>query len=399
MLSPIRPLPGWEALLTDPGYSRLESLEAMLRDGLSSSAAGQRLRADGVDADEVSALLTQAGLRERARGKFGTRAERMLFTPAGLEQASRGVVSALHAERFRSAGCTRVADLGCGIGSESLAFQAAGIDPIPVEIDSFTALIAAHNLGVPVHTADAEIFPLENADGVFLDPARRTAGHTDTRRLSSTNDYSPSLDFAFGLAERLPLGVKLGPAFDRDLIPANAEAQWVSVGGDLVEMGLWFGAAARAGIARSAIVLTGDGSHELTAAADAPDAEVGGLAEYLYEPDAAVIRARLIGRLAASLNAHHLSPGIAYLGSDALTPTPFAQAFRLLEELPMREKNLARALRERGIGRLEIKKRGADVDPAALRKRLRPSGPHAATLILTRINGRHAALLAERVTS
>ncbi|WP_454226790.1 THUMP-like domain-containing protein [Propioniciclava flava] len=40
-------------------------------------------------------------------------------------------------------------------------------------------------------------------------------------------------------------------------------------------------------------------------------------------------------------------------------------------------------MRERRIGTLEIKKRGLEVDPAALRKRLKPSGRAAATLVLT----------------
>jgi len=58
---------------------------------------------------------------------------------------------------------------------------------------------------------------------------------------------------------------------------------------------------------------------------------------------------------------------------------------------------LRRSLAARGIGRLEIKKRGADIDPATLRTRLRLKGPHSATLFLTRVGGRHTALLADRI--
>ena len=72
-----------------------------------------------------------------------------------------------------------------------------------------------------------------------------------------------------------------------------------------------------------------------------------------------------------------VSDGIAYLTADALTPTPFAQTFRVLEQLPSSEKQLKRALSARGIGKLEIKKRGADVDPAVLRTRLKLKGPHS----------------------
>ena len=102
------------------------------------------------------------------------------------------------------------------------------------------------------------------------------------------------------------------------------------------------------------------------------------------------------GLLAEQLDAGMVSDGIAYLTADSLRATPFAQAFRVLEELPGQEKHLRRALAERGIGSLEIKKRGADVDPAALRTRLKLRGPNRATLILTRTQGRHVTLLAER---
>ena len=389
--------PGWGALLSESGRQRLTAIAAELSAGSSLERTGARLRADGVDPDEVAALLTQIGLRAKARAKFGDAAERMLFTPAGLEQATRAPVAALHAARFAAAGCPVVADLGCGIGAESLALLAAGVDVRPVEIDPFTAAIAEHNLGVGVSIGDAEHARLDDVDGAFLDPARRTAGHRDTRRVTSPHDYSPSLDFAFGLAERLPTGVKLGPGLDRELIPPTAEAQWVSVDGQLVETGLWFGTVARPGVRRAALVLREGEHHELVADADAPDVETRPLGEYVYEPDGAVIRARLIGLLAGQLGAGMVGDGIAYLTADRPTATPFAQVFRVLETLPAGEKQLRRALAERGIGRLEIKKRGVPIDPAALRRRLRLNGPNSATLILTRAQSAHVALLAERV--
>lgn len=195
----------------------------------------------------------------------------------------------------------------------------------------------------------------------------------------------------------MPTGVKLGPGFDRSLIPDTAEAQWISVDGQVVENGLWFGSLARDGIRRAALVISGNTSHELTAAGDSDDAELGELGEYLYEPDGAVIRARLIGDLARSLDARMISAQIAYISSDELTLTPFAGAFRVIEQLPTDESKLKKELRTRGIGTLEIKKRGVDIDPAILRRRLSLKGANSATLFLTRIAGRHVALLAERI--
>ncbi len=349
----------------------------------------------------VTAVLTQARLRSKAAGKFGPFAERMLFTEAGLEQATRLSVAALHAGRFASSGLSRVVDLGCGIGGDAMAMAAIDLEVTAVDADEITAAIASYNLApfpnASVVNERAEDADLRGADGVYLDPARRTAGHGQTTRLTDPDDYSPSLNFAFELATGRSVGVKLGPGFDRDLIPSTAEAQWISVDGHVVEMGLWFGALARPRIRRSALVIDGGGGHELTAAEDSEDADAGELGDFIYEPDGAVIRARLIGDLARSLGARMLSNGIAYLTSSTLVPTPFASAFRVLETLPFAERDLKRALRERGIGTLEIKKRGVDVDPAALRKRLSLSGRETATLMLTRIAGRHTALLVDRM--
>lgn len=359
------------------------------------------LRKQGHPPTLVAAVLSQAKLRAKAAAKFGPFASRMLFTEAGLEQATRLKVAALHAGRFSRAGVHHIADLGCGIGGDALAMAAIDLEVTAAEADEVTAAIAAYNLTpfshVRVLHEQAENVALGGIDGAWLDPARRTTAGGTTTRIADASAYSPSLDFAFGLGERMPVGVKLGPGTDRDVIPAEAEAQWVSVDGDLVELGVWFGAVARPGIRRAALVIRGDAAQELTADADSEDAPVGPLGEYVYEPDGAVIRARLIGDLARANGAWMLSSGIAYLTSDIAFDSPFARGFRVIERLPADERQLRQALAARGIGTLEIKKRGVDVDPAQLRTQLKLKGAASATIVLTREAGRHIALLVERL--
>lgn len=365
-----------------------------------------RLRAAGHAPERVSAVVGQARLRHRAETKFGPFAARMLFTRAGLEQASRLAVAARHAGRFRDAGVRRVADLGCGIGGDSLGLAGIGLEVLAVEADEVTAAIAAYNLApfadaVAVRHARAQEVDLTEVDAVWLDPARRTAGHEETRRTSS-EEWSPPLEWSFDLAARVPTGIKLGPGFDRDRLPSGTdghpvEAQWITVDGATIELVLWTGSLAREGVRRAALVVTGDRAHEMTAPGDSVDEPVRPLGEFLHEPAGAVIRARLIGDLARDLDAGMVSDGIAYLTSDTLRTTPFAQTFRIRESLPTDVSRLARALRERGVGTLEIKKRGVDVDPARLRTRLKLRGSASATLILTRIGSARVALLADRV--
>jgi len=388
------------ALLTPDALRLLDAL-GEISSTADAADAVSRLRRDGHSPELVSAVVGQARLRTRATAKFGEFAGSMLFTRAGLEQASRLPVAALHAGRFRAAGLRRVADLGCGIGGDALGLAALGLEVTAVDADEITAAIASYNLApfgdaVTVRHGTAEDADLSDIDGVWLDPARRTAGHSETTRTRS-EDWSPSLDWAFDLALRMPTGIKLGPGFDRTQIPDSVEAQWISVDGSTIELVLWSGTLARPGVTRAALVIHGGTAHELTAPGDAEDVDVRPLGAFLHEPAGAVIRARLIGDVARELEAGTAAEGIAYLTSDAALTSPFVQTFRIRETLPADVRQLAKALRERGIGALEIKKRGVDVDPATLRTKLKLRGPESATLVMTRIGGRRVALLADRV--
>lgn len=383
-------------LLTPEALRLLDELEpsAGVGDAL---ALVSRLRKQGHPPARVAAVLTQYRLRRKAAEKFGPFAGRMLFTPAGLEQATRLRVAALHAGRFSAAGLTRVADLGCGIGGDAMAMAALELRVTAVERDEATAAIAAYNLmpfaSATVVHGDALDQPLDDVDGVWLDPARREGA----TRLASPDDWSPSLTQALAIAARVPTGIKLGPGMDRALLPEGLEAQWISVDGEVVELVLWSGPLARPGVGRAALVLRGDEPPaELRAEADSDDVEPGELGDFVYEPDGAVIRARLIGDLARSLGGRMLDSTIAYITTDAPTTTPFARGFRVLERLPINVATLKRALAAREIGTLEIKKRGVDIDPAALRPKLALRGSRSAVLLLTRIAGERAALIAER---
>lgn len=404
-------LTDFDRLLTERGQALLAELAAG-PEPADRLAAATRLRARH-PAELVSAALTQDRLRRRARAKFGEQAAALYFTEAGYEQSTRREVSRLRAERFMAAAVRRVADLCCGIGGDALAFAQAGIDVLAVDRDPLTCAVLRANaaaLGlaarVEVRCADVTQVPLDGCDAVFLDPARRA----ERGRVFDPAAYSPPWSFALGLAARVPAaGFKVAPGIPHDAVPADAEAEWVSVDGEVKEAGIYFGrlrtARRRATLLPGPHVLTvGDTRHRPgpdQGTAEPGDPEPGEIGRYLYEPDGAVIRARLLGDLAARLDARTLDPTIAYLTSDRLEQTPFAAAYEVTDVLPFTVRKLRVLVAERGYGTLTIKKRGADVDPEALRRELLRgrSGPasgktNAATLIITRHLGRHVALVA-----
>jgi hypothetical protein len=208
--------------------------------------------------------------------------------------------------------------------------------------------------------------------------------------------FSPTFDFVMAAAAKKPTGVKFGPGPPHEGIPDEAEAQWVSVNGDLVELSLWFGKLARPGIKRSALLIDAAGKHEITSAStERQDAPLGDIEEFVYEPDNSVIRSHLLGQLAEQLGAHIFSPEIAYLTSATELHSPWLKGYRVIDNLTFDRKKLKAYLREKGIGTLEIKKRGSDIVPEQLRKELQPKGKGAATLIVTRVGDAHRVLVCE----
>ena len=191
-------------------------------------------------------------------------------------------------------------------------------------------------------------------------------------------------------------------------VPADCEAQWVSVGGDVTEVTLWFNAVARPGIRRAALVIGPEGAAEMTSGEEfdaGPAAPVGPVEGFLYEPDGAVIRASLVADLALELGGRLVDEHIAYICAPELVDTPFARAYRVLEVMPFNVKGLKAWVRDNGIGVLDIKKRGTSVTPEELRKQLlatgkgtgKGAGKKTATLVLTRIGEERVAVSVEPV--
>jgi SAM-dependent methyltransferase len=360
-------------------------------------AAASAVRARGIGADLAAAALTQASLRGRAAMKFGPDAARMFFTRAGLEQATRAVVADRRAARLAAAGVRTLADLGCGLGADALAAARQGIQVYAVDADPLTAALAGANAEaagladrITVACADATTVEVERYDAVFADPARRQAGRG---RVFDPKAYSPPWDFVAGLAGRVPRTVlKLAPGIDHALLPEGAEGEWVSVGGDLVEAAFWCGPLA--GVARRATLIGADVT-ELTGSG-VDRAPVGPVGAWLYDPDPAVVRSHLVAEFAASIGGRLADPSIAYVYTDEPVDTRFGRRLGVTDVLPFSLKRLRALLRDRGVGTLEIRKRGSALVPEQLRKDLRLSGPNAAGLVLTRIGDAPTALLTTR---
>jgi SAM-dependent methyltransferase len=379
-----------------------------------------RLQADGVDLlpglDRIRAEVGPehagpawelARLRARARPVFGADADVLLFTADTLEQAGRPQLAARRAARLLAGGVDSVADLGCAAGTDTVALARASASVVAVDRDPVARALTtanAESLGladrVRVVAGDAVELVAAAVDGTVagcgaavLDPARRAGG----RRLLDPDRWSPPWSTVAALLERVPASVvKVAPGLDHDRVPAGIEAEWVSVGGSIVEALLW-----GPGISetwRRATLVRDDGAWELAADADPGLAPAGPVRGWLHEPDPAAIRSGLVATLAADLDATLVDPTIAYLTSDDRTDSPWVSSYRVAEVLPFNLKKLKALLRARGVGRVVVKKRGSPLEPETLSRQLRGPGSGSAVVVVTRVAGAPTVIVCDALS-
>jgi SAM-dependent methyltransferase len=344
-------------------------------------------------ADLVAAALTQQSLRAAGRAKF-SRADAMYFTRAGLEQASSEVTAEHSARRFAGRGL--IADLCCGIGGNLAALAHVAGHVLAVDADLQTLKFALRNAAV--HGSAGHVTPVcadvrdlalaghggmagaaargqTRVEAVFIDPARRAG-----ERRFRAGDSQPPLDWCLGLAGHVSaVGIKAAPGLPHELVPADWEVEFVATGRNLKEAMLWSPALATS--PRRATILPAGQTMTAEPGEAVPVAAPG---EYLLDPNPAVTRAGLVEELARSVGAWKIDAMIAFLATDAPISTPFARTLRVMESMPWNERQVARRLRELGIGAADIRRRGLAGDVEQIHRRLALRGDGSATIVLTR---------------
>jgi hypothetical protein len=392
-------------LLSPRGQEILARVAALQGDAPAPGlAVAEALRRE-YPASLAAAAMAQHELRLAARAKF-TRAMQMLFTRGGYEQSSAEPVARHRSARF--GGARRVADLCCGIGGDLIALAGTGLagtalagtaeqsqrTVLAVDHDEVHARLALHNAGVyevadrvAACVADVRDVALRGIDAVFIDPARR-AGE---RRLRA-GVSEPPLGWCLALVGAVPaVCVKAAPGLPAELIPPGWEAEFIADGRDLKEAVLWSPAFAT-GSRRATILPAGDTLVAAPGASGEP-VPVGEPGEYLLDPSPAVTRAGLVEDLARLVGARKIDPRIAFLTAERRIATPFARTLRVVDSAPWNEKRFAARLRELGVGAVDIRRRGLAGDVDQIRRRLRLSGPHRATVVLTRVSGKPWGLI------
>lgn len=382
-------------LLTDEARDALASVAGERATPALVASLRKRL---GGDSNRAAAVLELTELRLRGQAKFAA-AERMFFTRKALEQATDEQIARYKAARFESAGV--VVDACCGIGGDliglaAVAERAAGIDADPVLAAYAQRNAAEHGYRVEAldQRLDAANFP--ECDAWHGDPDRRPSG----KRTSQPDQHEPSLSVLEAWREQTPAAaVKLAPAARLpDSWNESVEREWISRGGECRQLVAWCGPLAkRAGACVATKIGINGEAATLSGTPDLPLASAERLGDWLHEPDPAVLAAGLTGALAERHGLAAATPPLPYLTGDAAIDDALLASFRVTQTMAFDRKRIAGWLRERNVGRLEIKCRGVDLLPESLRKELKPKGDQAMTLLVfPNPHGKVQAVLAER---
>jgi hypothetical protein len=390
-------------LRSEPGLASVAAATADLDDGLDALTVGTRLRTRGLDPGRAAAVLGAAEGRRRARERWPD-AERLLFTPTGLEQASDPAVASWRAGRLTGgprpsavggagepagADGRPVWDLCAGLGSDAMALAAAGAEVTAVDLDPGRLRLLEHNAsrrGLRIRTleADALTAPVPADALVHADPSRRDVG----RRVRRLADHHPAVGRLLAARSDAPgIGVVLSPAVDLDDpdLPAAAELEFIAIGNELKEAVAWVGEPRAAGAVASATLLP-DGHHRSRGErrAPLPVRDVGG---HLVEVAAAAVRARLHDEIGAEVGAGRVARRRALLTTDDPPPaSPWYRVRPVLEVLPARPKVVRSWLRGVAGVPVEIVVHGLPADPGEWWRRLgRPRrGPQGLRIELVR---------------
>jgi len=347
----------------------------------------------------VRAMAEQLACRQKAVKKLPILSKhKLLYTPLALEQASGEQTSAYKAS-FMSG--KRVIDLSGGLGVDTMFLARTFQEVVYCERNSLLCAVLEHNLkvsgiaNVEVKNSDSisllAEYPDNSFDWIFVDPARREEGRRSIALEAASPDVVASHDLLLRQAQRVC--IKASPALEisglKKLLPALHMIVVVSVDRECKEILLLLERAysSDAPVLVKAVCLNRD-SEEITEVfggnGEAPRVVGTAVKEYLYEPDPAIIKARLSAALARDSGLQFVNRSVDYLTADRKIEAFPGRTFRVVECVPYKPKSFRAFLERHAITGASIQRRDFPLSAEELRKKYRLLESERAFLFFTK---------------
>ncbi|NTW70608.1 MAG: hypothetical protein HGB23_12345, partial [Chlorobiaceae bacterium] len=255
----------------------------------------------------VRAMAEQLACRQKAVKKLPTLSQHnLLYTPLALEQAS-GERTAAYKASFMSG--ERAIDLSGGLGVDAMFLARVFQEVVYCERDPLLCAVVEHNLKV-TGIANVEVkngdsisllagYPDDFFDWIFVDPARREEGRRSIALEAASPDVVASHDLLLRHAQQVC--IKASPALEisglKKLFPALHTIVVVSVDRECKEILLLLerSSSADGPVQVKAVCLNAEWEEitEVVGGGETERVVAASVKEYLYEPDPAIIKARL----------------------------------------------------------------------------------------------------------
>jgi len=358
----------------------------------------QRLRKT-ISPGRASLVLQQVALRARAKRKF-SRADEMFFTSVLLEQSTSEAISDYKAATYQAG---PVADLCCGIGGDAFGLIKRGLAVTAVDRDPTAGMLTGINTTVygqsaTISVGDVADCPVGDFAAWHMDPDRRPDG----RRTTRVESHEPGVAVIEALWNKNPHSLmKLAPAADLpDTWLADCEREWIGEQRECKQQLIRHGDLVRQAGKHSATILDLSGSVIGTVVGE-PDQPVDFAPHpdaFIYEPHAAVRAAGLGAELANQHGLRRIGLDTSYVTGGSIAPGGTMSAFCVVESMPFDRKRVKQRIRELEFGHLEIKTRGAGLEPAVEQKKLSTGNAgKPGCVFLFAVEGKVRAVLTERV--
>jgi hypothetical protein len=331
----------------------------------------------------VRAMAEQLACRQKALAKLPSFSRfPLLYTRIALEQASGERAAEWKASIMQG---ERVIDLTGGLGIDTL-FLARRFDRVVTcERDEVLGRLAEANrrllsvTNVETRIGDCAAILEGYADDFFdwmlVDPARREHGGRSAGLEHSSPDVVRLHDLMLRKARHIC--IKASPALEttrlEKTLPALGSIIVVSVDGECKEVLLLLDREHPAGtMPLMRAVCLGDRNFEIAFSAEMgePGREVAPHAgSWLYEPDAAIIKARLSAELARRHGLFFLNHTVDYLTSEHRIESFPGRRFLIEACRPFRQKSFRKELAALGITNAVVQRRDFPLSVEALRKR------------------------------
>ncbi|WP_460983335.1 THUMP-like domain-containing protein [Spirosoma fluminis] len=370
---------------------------------------------------DIKKLASQIAARQKARHKLPNwyANDAVVFPPAlSVEQASSERTAAYKASLVSG---DRLLDVTGGMGVDSWAFASQVKQVIYVEQQPPLAELAAYNLSVldaptvTVQTGDGLAFVDSLTGGVdwlYLDPHRRDERGGKVVRLADCEpDISQADVRARLLAKSKHLLLKTSPLIDIDAalrqlnqaaISSVAAVHIVAVQAEVKEVLFVLDKQARLpdDVSITAVNLSLTGDHSFTFRKEqerASDVTFSDPLRYVYEPNAAVLKAGAFRLVAARYGLHKLAPHSHLYTSDQLQPDFPGRTFAVQNVIKPDRKALQALVPGR---KANLTVRNFPQSVAELRKQLAlQEGGNLYILATTLLNGDKRLLLTHKALS